>query len=301
MTALATIDAPTRPALRWHGGKWKLAPWIISHFPPHTTYIEPFGGAASVLLRKPRSEIEIYNDLDDDLFNLFQVLQDDDLAQQLIQKVTLTPFARAEFELSYNLAHSAVERARRFIVRSFMGFGSNACTASARGSNSTGFRARSRHPRKQPAAEWTTYPEALQLIIERVRGVVIERQDALKLLTERDAGDVLFYVDPPYLPETRELGSSRARPGRYRHELDAAAHDALLKRLAECVGMVVLSGYPADQYDRTLPGWRRLEIDTHADGARPRTEVLWINPQACSAAARSSAQLDLLTGDQTAT
>ena len=84
-----------RPLLRYHGGKWLLAPWIISHFPAHRVYVEPFGGAASVLIRKERSYAEVYNDLDSEVVNLFRVLraQPDDL----VHAIELTPFARDEF------------------------------------------------------------------------------------------------------------------------------------------------------------------------------------------------------------
>ncbi len=91
--------AITSPAIRYHGAKFRIAPWIVSHLPPHSTYVEPFGGAAGVLLNKPRSYAEIYNDLDDDVVNLFQVLRSE-RAPELLASLRSTPFARAEFELA---------------------------------------------------------------------------------------------------------------------------------------------------------------------------------------------------------
>lgn len=119
-----TERAPRRPVLRYHGGKWRLAPWICAHFPAHRLYVEPFGGAASVLLRKPRSYGEIYNDLDGEIVNVFRVLRDNGHA--LRAALELTPFAREEFAESYMPHSDPIEQARRTIVRSFQGFGSAA-------------------------------------------------------------------------------------------------------------------------------------------------------------------------------
>src|SRR5262245_58814798 len=111
--------APRRPVLRYHGGKWRLAPWIIEHFPEHRIYVEPYGGGASVLLRKSRAFAEVYNDLDGDVVNVFRVLRDRASAAALIRAIELTPWARDEFRLSYRPASDPVERARRTIARAF--------------------------------------------------------------------------------------------------------------------------------------------------------------------------------------
>ncbi len=289
--------SPSRPALRWHGGKWLLAPWIISFFPRHRVYVEPFGGAASVLLRKPRTHAEIYNDLDDDVVNLFRVLQDPQRGGALVQLLELTPFARTEFELGWDPTNDQVEQARRLIIRSFMGFGSNAHSDKGRGHKTTGFRANSSRSGTTPAADWANYPGFLPDIIGRLRGVIIERRPAVQVMQAHDGARTLHYVDPPYLPETRNRANPYDPKRHYRHELTVDDHVALLEELQQLEGMVVLSGYPAPLYDDALVGWTRFEREALADGARPRIEVVWINP-ACAAAllaeGRRPEQLNLL-------
>lgn len=264
------MSAKGRPVLRWHGGKWILAPWIISHFPDHRVYVEPFGGAASVLLRKSRSYAEIYNDLDQEVVNLFRVLRSE-RAAELVDMVRLTPFARVDFMDAYSAGDDPVERARCLIVRSFMGFGSN-------GHNrSTGFRSNSNRSGTTPAHDWANYPDHLARIIERLNGVVIESKDATAVMLTHDGPNTLHYVDPPYVFSTRADLSKD-----YAHELTDADHSALLETLKSLTGTVILSGYPSELYDEALSGWRRIERVALADGASKRTEVLWINREEVS-------------------
>ncbi|MFB0692979.1 DNA adenine methylase [Agrobacterium pusense] len=271
------MTSPSRPVLRYLGGKWRLAPWIVSHFPPHRLYVEPFGGAASVLLRKERSMGECYNDLDGEVVNLFRVLRDDDRSAELCRKIALTPFSRDEYDGAFLPVDAPVERARRLIVRSFMGHGSS----SAISRKSTGFRASLvNRGGALPAGEWPTLPAALQAVTDRLQGVVIENRDALQIIDRYDQGDALIYLDPPYVPDTR---SQKRKGGKayhaYNHEMTADQHKLLLDRIVDCRAAVVLSGYPSEIYDERLGSWKRVEIAAHADGALDRTEVLWINPK----------------------
>jgi DNA adenine methylase len=271
------VSDVTRPVLRWHGGKFLLAERIMAFFPRHRCYTEVFGGAFSVGMLKPRVHAEIYNDLDDQVVGLFRVLQDLEKSARLIELLRLTPFARREFQLAYEVTEDPIEAARRLVIRSFMGFGSNAHSCAAKGHRSTGFRSNSNRSGTTPAHDWVNYPDALPALIARIKGVVIESRDAIEVLRRHDSTRTLHYVDPPYLQETRR------REYMYRHELTRAGHIHLLAALKKLTGMVVLSGYPSDLYDARLKGWARYELPAYADGARARTEVLWLNP-ACAAA-----------------
>lgn len=208
----------TRPPARWHGGKFAMADRLIAFFPPHRAYTEAFGGAAGVLLQKPRAHEEIYNDLDDDIVNLFRVLQDPQTEARLLDLLRVTPFARREFEIAYDPADEPIERARRLIIRSFMGFGSNAHALTNRGHQSTGFRSKSNRSGTTPAQDWWHLPDTLPAVAERMRGVVIEHRDAFKILERHDTPATLHYVDPPYMHDTRS--TFKAGKQAYRHELD---------------------------------------------------------------------------------
>lgn len=266
-------ESPTRPILRYHGGKWILAEWIISNFPPHRVYVEPFGGAASVLLQHPRSYGEVYNDLDQEICNVFQVVRD--FPGKISRELIWTPFSRDEYRRAFERCDDPVEMARRTIVRSFMGFGSNAINRAVK----SGFRANSNRSGTTPAHDWANYPLTLRRVARRLRGVVIENKKAIDLMKQHDSGETLFYCDPPYVHSSRALQVMHGDHG-YAHEMSDAEHEELAAFLGEVEGMVVLSGYHSELYDRLYSGWHQEEREALADGAAKRTEVLWLNRSA---------------------
>lgn len=249
--------------VRYHGGKVRMADRIVSLLPPHETYIEPFGGGAAVLLAKPRSRLEVYNDLDGDMVNLFRVLRDQ--PDELARVIALTPFAREEHQISYAPTDDPVERARRVLIRSHFGHGSSGIH------RSTGFRAAGLRAGTLPVHICARMHEPIAEAAERMMGVVIERRPAVQIIQAHDHSDAAIYVDPPYLPETRDKGRD------YRHEMTRADHAELLDCLKAAKGNIVLSGYDAPLYNKSLKGWRRIEISALADRAAKRTEVLWCN------------------------
>ncbi len=261
------------PVLRYHGGKYRLSKWLYGFFPAHRTYVEPYGGAASVLLRKARSHGEIYNDLDQDIFNLFCVLRDKESVERLVELCQLTPYSRDEFKLAYEFTEEPVERARRTIVRSAMGFGSGAASG-----HPTGFRCEATRQYNTSSKVWVNYPPVLKYVHARLQGVNIENRPAIDCMVKNDSADTLHYVDPPYMHDTRKINRTG---GVYRHEMSTEDHQALLGTLIELEGSVVLSGYDSELYNDVLQGWKREEKTARisaGSGTDLRTECVWLNP-----------------------
>lgn len=270
------MTAPTRPLLRYLGGKWRLAPWIIAHFPPHRIYVEPFGGAGSVLLRKPRSYNEIYNDIDGEIVNLFRVLRSP-AGGELVRLIELTPYGRAEYLAAFEVTNDPIERARRMLVRSHFGHG----TSGTRTDRQAGFRCDGKTATTNVAGEWGDFADALRLIQERMRGVSLENVPAGELLERYDDPKALIYLDPPYMPETRSAKAKKAeRYHTYNFDLSIEDHAALLAQVVESRAMILISGYATETYEAALLGWERRQTDARAHRNGERTEVLWINPLA---------------------
>ncbi len=270
--------SPTRPCLRYHGGKWRIAPWIISHFPPHRVYVEPFMGAASVLMRKPRVYCEVINDLDHQVVNLFEVLRDPQQAAELRRLLDLTPYARDEFDASYlDEPADRVEKARRLMVRSWMGVSSRGATSR----HKTGFRAAVSRRCVHPALDWSRLVNCLEAWTDRLRGVLVESRTAVEVILRYDVDDAVIYCDPPYMHSLR--GDSGGAAGRaYRHEMSDEDHVELAGVLCNCKGLVLISGYDSTLYHSLYEGWHTSTLETFKDSAQQRgstkaTEVLWFN------------------------
>jgi DNA adenine methylase len=269
------MTAPARPVLRYHGGKWRIAPWIIGQFPVHDVYVEPYGGGASVLMRKPRSTHEVYNDLDADVVNVFRVLRDRSGSAELERLLSLTPWSRREFRDSYLACDDPIERARRTIVRCFMAHG----TTSRRASR-TGFRGRCWPDGGGGAGDWPGYRTLISSFTDRLERVVIEEAPAADVIKRYDSDNALFYVDPPYPIGTRtsiRWGTEGDRA--YAHEMSDDEHRELAALLHRTRGAVVISGYACPLYDDELyAGWTRLEKKASADRGAQRIEITWTKP-----------------------
>lgn len=259
-----------RPFLSYFGAKWKIAPWVISFLPGSRNYVEPFGGSGAVLLRKPRSHTEVYNDLDRNVCNAFRMLRD--RPDELVRALDLTPYAREEYERAFEECGDELEMARRFVVRCWLGH-----------SQCAGFSDRQGHPGFSTAEKgtggsrsmgWANYADSLLGVVDRMRGVVIENRPAMELFDMWDTAETAWYLDPPYVHKTR-LDSAI-----YRHEMSDGEHLDMLERVRLLKGTVVLSGYGCDLYDSLLGDWERHErralAGTPSELENERVEVLWV-------------------------
>jgi DNA adenine methylase len=265
-----------RSPISWFGGKGNMTSKLLPFIPDHITYVEVYGGGASLLFAKPPSKVEVYNDLNYDLVNLFRVIRDPSKFEKLQTMLSLTPYSRWEWEQTgdYKEATDDIVRAFKFFIRV-----RNSFSAAQKGwsySIDTVRRGMSASVSKH-----LSIISELPDIHLRLSIVQVECRDAIDILEAYDKENTYFYLDPPYVTTTRVAKKV------YEHEMTIEQHIKLLNTIKTCKGMVMLSGYSNAIYNEALKDWNRIEFSTRCvaslvkkedDKVRGyRTECLWMN------------------------
>ncbi len=249
---------------KYPGSKWSLASWIISFFPEHHSYLEPFFGSGAVLFNKPRSHIETVNDLDGSVVNLFDWIRKD--PERLAHEIYWIPYARHVYDDAFaRIPEDSLAQAVNFYIRLNMGHGFRTTGEKVGWKNDVQGRERS-----YASQDWCSLPEKIMQAAERLRGVQIENRPAADLIPRFNFDNVLIYCDPPYV-----LGTRHGK--QYRCEMDDKAHGELLDILLSHKGKVLLSGYDNEMYNNRLRGWHREEAVCYSQVCSRKREVLWMN------------------------
>lgn len=278
------LDRVERPLLKYYGSKWNLASLIINQFSDnHETYVDVFGGSASVLLQKKKTGTEVYNDINKDIVNLFEVVRNPDSAKILADSIYLTPWSRYEHEQSYIKTDDKIENARRLLVRGFLSYGS-------RGSlSNVGFRfIIDKKSEKGALNRFCNYlPQDILACCKRLQQVQIESLDYRALVERYDSETTQFYFDPPYVHDTR------SNINVYEGEMTTADHEEFLKVALGVKGFAVISGYENELYMENLGDWRLIKQNVKSiTGPSSFTECIWVSPN-CDEAAKAQGVLKL--------
>lgn len=271
-----------RPPAKWHGGKAYLAGRIIALMPEEfkrrsgvgneRVFVESYGGMGSVILNKPPCDVEVFNDTNLSVWNLFNSLKAS--PDEFLRLVSLTPYHQEEFRIAReNSSGCGIEAAVSFYTRLRQSFGGQGKSFSY-----------TKHRTRKGMADvvsgfLSSIEENLPRIISRLTEIQhVRNEDAAAVIRTFDSPTTLHYIDCPYLHETR------ATTDAYAFEMSYDEHDALLNVLLACKGKVMLSGYRSELYDQALhpPKWTRHDFDiaNHAaggDSKRRMTECLWVN------------------------
>lgn len=253
-----------KAVMKYPGSKWSIAEWIISFFPEHHSYLEPFLGSGAVLFNKERSNIETVNDLDGNVTNLFECIRED--PERLAYEIYWTPYARQVYDDAFaEIPEDRLGRAVNFYVRLNMGHGFRTNGEKVGWKNDVQGRERS-----YASQDWCNLPEKIMQAAERLRGVQIENRPAVELIERFNYKNVLIYCDPPYMLETRH-------GKQYRCEMSMEDHKELLEVLLRHKGPVLISGYDTQLYQDMLSKWERRENVSYSQVCSLKKEVLWMN------------------------
>jgi DNA adenine methylase len=272
--------------IKYHGGKSYSASWIHSHAPPsvrvdpesgytHRNY--PYAGGLGELWGWECEGVsETINDLDKELINFWSVFTRRRDFEHFFHMASFIPLGQPWFEE----AKCRASNADRETVQAVKFFITNRMSRQGLGRDYTTPTIRTRRGMNEQVSAWLTAVDGLWDFYNRFIRVEVRCMDGCEFIDLYDHARALFYLDPPYMHETRANGKG----GEYRHEMTVKQHQYLLSTLAGIKGRFMLSGYPSKLYERFAErnGWRcaRKLIDNKASSKKTKekkTECLWMN------------------------
>ena len=250
--------------ITYYGGKQVLVKHLLALVPPHKLYCEPFFGGGALFFAKPKSEVEVINDIDQEVINFYAVVKKDFKALQKEVRATLhsrTLYNQARVIYENPKKHSAVQRAWAFWTLANQGFASML--------TSWGF---GRENSKEVALS-KKRDSFTRAYAERFKMVQIESNDALKVIDRCDSKDSFFYVDPPYINSDQ---------GHYEGYTEKE-YTKLLEKLSNIKGRFLLSSYPSTVLNKFIKKfkWRVQKVEMsvavtkHTD--KQKTEMMVFN------------------------
>jgi len=258
---------------RYAGSKAKLIRQILGLLPPHRIHCSLCGGTGAELLCKPQAAIEVYNDVNSDVCNVFRVLRAPESRRAILNMLAFTLHSQSDFRQALGVLHGGcndpVLRAWAWVVAANLGrISTDPCLM---GPGSFVYR-------RKPTGRnrWPRVPQYLQQVAQRFRGVQVFNEHWKSIVRRFDGPDTFFSVDPPYV-----LGA-RVSKRLYRHEFTERDHEFLLLSLRHVKGRVMLFGYPSLLYDTVLSDWRHKDIVTYCSistrAKKPkRVTRIWMN------------------------
>lgn len=260
--------------IKYFGGKGTMFNNIIEYFPPrhlYNTYIEPFGGSYSIGLMKDPVEIEIYNDLDKNVYSLYKVLSDPDMFKVFKEKCDLVLYSeelRSEFKESLQRDDLSI------VDRAFYFFYINRTSH-----NGVGGFSKNTYIRRGMSKSISDFLSSIDRLYElhnRLSRVIVTNTDGIKLLGKYNTTNVFFYCDPPYEQSTRTST-------RYKVDMDRNDQIEFLNAVVESQAKILISGYECELYDEALcnNGFKKVsfEVKTISGNFTPKTkrEYLYYN------------------------
>jgi DNA adenine methylase len=257
--------------IKYYGGKGTMFKNIIEHFPPinsYNTYIEAFGGSFSVGLKKEPTEIEIYNDLEKNVYSLYKVLGDPELFILFKEKCDLYPYSedfRYEFKLKLK------EQDLSLVDRAFYYFYVNRTSHNGVGGMSLNLI--SRRKMAKSVSDYLSAIDRLYELHQRLSKVIILNRDGIELIKKYNTPNVFHYLDIPYEQSTRTSA-------RYTVDADNDVQDRFLQACIESESKLLISGYNCERYSiLEKNGFERIdfEVKTISGNFKPKTKVesLW--------------------------